>query len=143
MPTSREGGAVWKYAFEAPRTSWYLADFDDRSWPSARGGFGKRAFPSFVVRKTWETDNIYLRTSFEVHRIPCKLSLLLFHDGKVEVVLNGITISRRSGYTTDYMRFDLDIDPKKLLLHGKNVLAVHCGKEGKAKAIDVGILGCY
>ncbi len=143
VPTSREGGAVWRYAFSAPRTRWYRADFDDRAWPSARGGFGRRGTRTLIVRRTWETRDIYLRCTFSVERIPKRLALLIFHDRDAEVVLNGRTVLRRKGYSTDYVRVELEEDPAELLSPGTNVLAVHCRHERASNAIDVGLLAVY
>ena len=143
VPVSRAGSTLWRVAWKAPRTTWYLKDFDDRTWRRCRGAFGRRGAPSLVLRTTWETPDIYLRTEFSVRRIPRRLKLLLFHDRDVEVVINGKTVLRRKGYTTDFVEVELPFDPGTLLVAGVNVLAVHCRQDRMSHNLDVGLVAGY
>jgi beta-galactosidase len=143
VPNSRQGSTMWRVAWSAPRASWYRPDFDDSGWLRSRGAFGRRGAPQLVVRRTWETPDIYLRTHFDVARIPRLLRLQLFHDRDVEIVINGRTVVRRKGYTTDYVTLDVPLDPAELLRVGTNLLAVHCRQDRRSQNLDVGLTAVY
>jgi beta-galactosidase len=96
-----------------------------------------------VVRRTWETPDIYLRTSFDVERMPRLLLLHLFHDRDVEVAINGRTVLRRSGYCTAYVTLELPFDPASVLRSGTNLLAVHCHQSRGSHNLDVGLEGVF
>jgi hypothetical protein len=130
---------VWRVSETAPRTTWYLAEFDDRRWRRVRGAFGRRPAPGMIVRHTWETPDLYARTEFTVDRVPRRLTLELFHDRDVDVTINGHTVLRREGYTTDFVTIALPLEPAEILVRGSNVLAVHCRQERQSHALDVGL----
>jgi len=143
VASSRQGSALWQVASTAPRTSWHLPGFDDGAWLRSRGAFGRRGAPGLTLRHTWETPDIYARTRFRVDRFPRLLRMELFHDRNIEVAINGRTVLRREGYTTDSITIDLPFDPRSVLQIGENLLAVHCHQDRTSHNLDVGLVGIY
>jgi len=141
LPDSRDKPVTWKYTTMPPAPGWTRPEFLDDKWPSGQGGFGRRGTPGAVVRTEWTHEAIWLRTRFQVDRIPEKLALYLHHDEDVVVYLNGVRIHAAKGYTTHYQRVLLGPEAVKALRIGENVLAVHCRQTVGGQYIDVGLVG--
>jgi hypothetical protein len=72
---------------------------------------------------------------------PLKLpQLLAHHDRAAEVYVNDIFAVRLTGYTVEYQEFEIRPEARAVLQPGKNVIAVHCRRAGKAGYIDVGVV---
>lgn len=143
VPLSRQGSVRWRMAFEVSGERWRSPNLDDRRWAGSRGAFGRHGAPGLVIRYTWETPDIYLRTWFDLKRWPRKLALTVFHDRDVAIALNGHRIFQRSGYTTDLETVTLDVDPRTVLRMGRNLLAVHCHQPEESHNLDVGLMAVY
>jgi hypothetical protein len=141
VPTSEDTAVNWRYTTQAPGENWFKPDFDATGWKESPGGFGTRGTPGSVVRTEWNTPGIWLRREFELpNRKYRELQLRLHHDEDVEVYLNGVAATRRSGWTTDYETVPLSGKAQSALLSGKNVLAIHCRQTGGGQYIDAGIV---
>ncbi len=139
VPLSRDGSTLWSMSFKQPHGLWYGKAFNDSLWRRSRGAFGRRGAPGIVIRHTWESPEIFLRTWFPVERIPRTLLLHLFHDRDVTVALNGRIIFERNGYTTDLECIEVPFEPARLLVGGANLLAVHCRQPLDCHNLDVGL----
>ncbi len=127
----------WKYRLQRPAEGWRNSDFDDTHWIPAAGGFGTLDTPGARVGTTWETNDIWLRKSFELKSVPAKPALLMHHDEDVQVFINGKQIAALTGWTQDYEIVPLDETAKQSLLVGTNLLAVHCHQNTGGQFIDV------
>lgn len=138
--TSEAAGQTYRYTTEAPPAGWYQPEFDDGSWKEGTGGFGEPTTPGSVVRTTWKTNDIWLRRSFRLDRIPeGKIYLRVHHDEDTEIYLNGRRLATLTGYTTEYEELELADEARNALRQGENILALHCRQTGGGQYIDVGL----
>jgi hypothetical protein len=140
LADARKAATVWHYTMERPARNWMRPGFDDSTWKSGPAGFGTRGTPGTRVRTTWNTLNIWLRTSFTLEQVPTSLSMDLHHDDDVEVYLNGRQVLRKKGYLVAYQRLDLPASAIKLLKKGTNTVAVHCRQTTGGQYVDVGLV---
>jgi hypothetical protein len=141
VETSEKSPQNWNYTTEQPADGWQEASFDDSAWKRGEGGFGTEGTPGAVVRTVWDTSDIWLRRTFELHELPTEGALMLdiHHDEDAEVYVNGKLVRALKGYTAAYKPAALEADVRDLLRAGKNVIAVHCRQTGGGQYIDVGL----
>jgi hypothetical protein len=115
--------------------------FDDSGWQSGVGGFGTAGTPGAVIGTTWNTDDIWLRRSFDLTSddLTWPITLRMHHDDNVEAYLNGVPIEKLPGFLTGYADFALDQTALAALHPGKNILAVHCHQVAGGQYIDAGV----
>jgi hypothetical protein len=117
----------WRYSFEKPSEAWMSLDFEDGSWKEGLMPFGQQYSGVRSPKTKWNTPSIYLRKSFQLDKLPkSDLYLEYFHDEDIQVFLNGTQILKRKGYSTKNLKFKLSPEQKKMLILGKNILAVYC-----------------
>lgn len=139
IPDAREGGVDWTYTVEQPSPDWMEVGYVNKSWTRGRSGFGTAGTPGAEVKTTWNTPNIWMRTTFGLESLPDSLVLSLHHDEAVEIYLNGTRIHEATGFVTDYELITLPAKAIALLQTGKNVLAVHCQNTGGGQYIDASL----
>lgn len=140
---SRAAAQLWRYTTERPGwpDEWTRPDFDDDSWASGPGGFGRPGTPGAVVRTEWTTGEIWLRREAELpDPLPADLRLLVHHDEDAEIYLNGRLAATLSGYTTDYELVAIDPAVLKSLRPGPLHIAVYCRQTRGGQYIDVGLV---
>jgi Glycosyl hydrolases family 2, sugar binding domain/Glycosyl hydrolases family 2, TIM barrel domain len=141
VATSKTEPQTWSYKFEKPVDGWEKPAFVAASWNSAPGGFGEKSTPGSVVRTDWESNDIWLRRTFELKSTPTgKIRLSMHHDEDAEVYINGVLATKVHGFSTDYQSFRVTPEGAKALKAGMNTLAVHCKQTGGGQYIDVGIV---
>ena len=136
-PTGEKEAVAWRYCLDKPADDWFQSDFNDSSWKEAPGGFGKGNW-----RTQWTSEDIWMRREFTLDgEMPKMPELLAQHDRFAEVYINGVLASKMSGYTIEYQEFEIRPEARKALKPGRNVLAVHCRREGEGgQYIDVGVV---
>lgn len=139
LPDSRAQAQTWSYTFQKPASDWAAMAFDAANWKKGPGGFGTNGTPGALVRTEWRSNDIWLRTTFSLDRVPRRLALDLHHDEDVEVYINGEQVYSAKGYLREYERVSLGRDAARKLRAGENVLAVHCRQTGGGQYIDVGL----
>lgn len=139
LADSRSQAQTWSYTMQKPGDDWASIAFDASRWKRGPGGFGTNGTPGAMVRTEWRTNDIWLRTTFTLDRLPRQLALDLHHDEDVEVYLNGAKIHSAQGYLREYERVPLGREAARKLRMGENVLAVHCRQTGGGQYIDVGL----
>jgi hypothetical protein len=141
LPTSREAGQRWRYTTAAPEGEWFQPGFDDSRWRSGLGGFGTGRTPGAVVRTVWDTEDIWLRRTFQLSSTEFEsLHLRIHHDEDAEVYLNGQHIGAFEGYSVGYTFAPLTEEALLALRLGANTLAVHVTQTDGGQYIDVGLV---
>ncbi|MFC1726812.1 glycoside hydrolase family 2 TIM barrel-domain containing protein, partial [candidate division KSB1 bacterium] len=141
VPTSQKSGLTWKYTFEKPEDNWFDPDYDDSSWKTGKGGFGKQGTPGAVNRTEWTTENIWLRREFDFPSGQIQnLQLYIHHDEDADVYINGIPAAEISGYTTDYEESPISPEALAGIKPGRNSIAVYCKNARGGQYIDIGFV---
>ncbi len=128
---------AWRFTTEQPADGWQKPDFDDSSWKSGEGGFGTRNTPGARLGTVWNSNDIWIRKSFDVGEIPAQPGLLMHHDEDVEVYINGTEVVSLSGWSQDYVITPIDAKFKSTLKRGENVMAAHCRQTSGGQYIDI------
>src|SRR5207302_7047145 len=124
-----------------PAGEWYKTDFNDSSWKQGQAGFGTRGTPGAIVRTRWDSADVWLRRTFDLHGAkPQDLSLLVHHDEDAEIYLNGILAAKLQSYISDYQPAPISDEARAALKDGQNSLAVHCHQTEGGQYIDVGLV---
>lgn len=131
---------TWRYTLTKPPVGWEQSDFDDSGWTEANGGFGTSDTPGSRVGTTWSTNNIWLRKSYRLDKVPANPNLWAHYDEDGEVYLNGTQVATLKGYIVEYKLVTIPADKRAALKEGKNVMAVHCGQKGGGQFIDVHLI---
>jgi hypothetical protein len=141
VPTSRNEPQEWRYSTEQPAQDWFASAFDDSTWTAGPGGFGTEGTPGTHVRTTWDTDQIWIRRSFELDAIPeqGEVQLEIHHDEDALVYLNGTLVKSLEGHTGSYRMSILSDEARSALQPGNNTLAIHCRQTGGGQYIDAGL----
>jgi len=141
LPIAAEQAATWRYTTDAPAVGWQQAEFDDSTWRRGPAGFGTKDTPGTTVGTTWNTPDIWLRTTFDYDgRAFEKAALRIHHDEDTTVYLNGQKIFAVAGYVTEYELHDATAAVKRALRKGRNTLAVTCHQTTGGQSIDVGLV---
>jgi hypothetical protein len=127
--------------------AWSDTGYDDSGWTSGRAGFGTGTTPGALVETEWNTDTIWMRSTFDapaetVKRlaIGSNLALSIHHDENASVYLNGTLIAEFQGYTTGYITIQLPESAAQALKPGTNTLAVRCTQTRGGQYIDCGLV---
>jgi len=139
LPTSRQDGQTWSYTLQTPPKNWFQPEFKAAKWNTGPGGFGTRGTPGAVVRTIWNTSDIWLRRTFQLDKVPERLTLDLHHDEDVTIYLNGTLVYRAAGFLKNYAQVTLGEEAVRALKPGANLLAVHCRQTVGGQYIDVGL----
>ena len=142
IPTARESASEWSYTTEKPADGWEKPDFDASSWSKGQSGFGTAQTPNTMVRTEWNTQNIWVRRSFELSaddvQNASNLVINLYHDEDAVVYINGVKVLETTGYTTDWVLFPI-ANATEAFKAGTNVIAIHCKQTQGGQYIDAGI----
>ncbi len=140
VPTSENGGVMWKYITTKPAGDWFAADYNAANWKTGEGGLGQGAGR---VRTTWDTPDLWARREFTMTAEQLanrdELQLLLFHDEDAEVYINGVLATQATGFNGKYDPFAISPRAKAALKVGNNVFAVHVRQTGGGQFIDMGL----
>lgn len=141
VPTAEDSEVKWRYTNEKPPEEWMKPGFDDSGWKEGLAGFGQKE-TSPLARTDWLTTSIYLRREFDLPSTASleHLYLSIFHDGGVEVYLNGEQAARENEFRMSYGELPIGDRARATLKPGKNLLAVSCGNLEGGQYIDVGLV---
>jgi hypothetical protein len=142
LPTAKEKASDWAYTIDKPADGWEKPGFDDSAWKKGPSGFGTDGTPGAVVRTEWNTDNIWIRKSFELSeedaKDPASLILDVHHDEDSEIYINGVLVLETKGYISDYLQFPMK-NAKEAIKPGTNVIAIHTFQTTGGQYIDAGL----
>ncbi len=127
----------WKYTTHSPSADWQAVGFNDSGWQEGFGGFGTADTPGSRLGTRWVTNDIWMRKSFELDKIPSRPALLVHHDEGAEVFINGQLVAELQGYSTQYEVVVLETSKADTLKAGTNIMAVHCHQTTGGQFIDV------
>ncbi len=156
LPTSEETAQTWVYTTGIPNFGWHLIKFDHTvpfqgtEWQEGAGGFGSmlgtKGLPGVNVGAEWDTNNIWLRRTFQLETVPKNPHLRIRHDEHAEIYINGQTAAKLAGYNKQYQLVPLSRLARKTLKVGENFISVHCHQTtgghytSGGQYIDVGIV---
>jgi len=141
VPTAQAQPVLWRYTTSRPADDWFKSGFKDSAWQEDQAVFGAGKGAHGTVRTAWNTEDIWLR--LQVLLPDAKLrgpTLKVFHDGDVEVYINGVLAARATGRTTDYEEVELTPEAEAALRPGVNLIAVHCRQRKGGQYIDVELM---
>jgi hypothetical protein len=131
----------WRYTLDPPPAAWDKPGYDDADWKRAPGGFGTEGTPGAKLRTRWSTNEIWLRRTVTLDRVPAvDLAFRVHHDEDAEIFINGVLAAAVQGYVTEYVDVPLTSAGRAALKPGGNLIAVHCRQTGGGQSIDVGIV---
>jgi len=144
-PRSRvlESGSEWRYSTTAPGRGWEKPNFDCNSWPLGRGGFGQnRVEYAPDVATPWETDDLYLRATFNLSGDPRthRLGFLSNHIAEARIYINGELAAEASGHIATYQTLLPSADAVKTLKEGENLIAVRVRQTFAQRYFDLAIV---
>lgn len=140
IPTSEKKPHPWHFTTTRPTADWFEVSFrHEEKWKKAPGPFGQGRPGGKTPNTAWDSNNIWVRTSFQLTEIPSAVELSIFHDENADVYLNGQKIADFNGYVTQYRSLILDKKGLAALQTGRNTLAIHCINTSGAQFIDAGL----
>ena len=131
---------TWRYQMTDPGKDWYLQQFDDRAWPTAKGGFGFNVNRKHLPNQ-WKSDDVYMRQTFRLTELPKHLTLTITSRAGTEVYINGIRVYQRKDPTGHkYTQVQLPAEALQALVVGSNSFAVTSNKGPEGLwFVDVGL----
>jgi len=140
VPDGRTAAVSWKYTTDKPTDGWFLPNFDDSSWKSGDGGFGTDDV-GVTARTVWDSDDIWMRRSFDLASVPRNPELVIYHDQSVDLYINGKLVQHVDGWTHSYDTVQLPDDAIASMHTGKNELAIHVNHLGDGRHFaDAGLI---
>ena len=141
VPASDRSPQTWRYTTSTPSVNWWESSFDDAGWRTGPGGFGAPATRHARVGTPWQTQDIWLRRSFD---LPASTlinpHLRIFHDDDTKVYVNGSLVVELPGATAGFSYVPLTTAARAALRPGRNVIAVHTHQTRGGQFIDVGLV---
>ena len=133
----------YRYSVESPADGWTNEGFEDKAWKEGLAPFGHENAKG--VRTRWDTEDIYLRKTFEYDGSDLKQAyILICHDVETEVYINGrkvFEVSKdKTGYNSNYIMYPVTEALGKALKKGSNMIAVHTRQTIGDQYIDLALL---
>ncbi|GGF38144.1 glycoside hydrolase family 2 protein [Echinicola rosea] len=144
VPTAKEQNTDWQYTLAKPMDGWEEMDFEATGWKTGKGGFGTKGTPGAINGTTWQSDDIWLRRSFELGNIRKinmdDIQLRIHHDDECVVYINGVKAAELENWTSSYTTTTISDEAKRALVaNGTNVIAIHCKQNTGGQYIDAGL----
>jgi len=139
VPTVREQPYRARYTFKQPAAGWEKASFAGASsWQEGPAPFTDNKSEHGT---TWTEGDIWVRRTVRVAnpKTSNPLRLLMQHDDDVEVYLNGVLLTRQTGFNSKYDFFDVPSAARQALHAGDNVLAMHATSPQGGEYLDAGL----
>lgn len=148
LKTSGQGGEIWKYIAGAKdleaAQGWNMMSFDDSSWSEGRSAFGGGMTVSFPWNTSWKGDNLglYLRKKVNIPVLEDgdKLQFQIFYDEDYELYINGVKAHENTGWSTNYVSFDILPEAEAVINYGgENLFAIHVIQNSGGSCMDLGV----
>lgn len=125
----------FSYTFQAPDAGWNETGFHDQTWKKGRAPFGD---DPALHQSSWTTDEIYLRKTINIDKLPAEdLYLKISHDDNTVVYLNGKEIFKKEGWEHGYVYIPVK---KSILKKGSNLLAIQVKNTAGGRHIDAALV---
>ncbi|WP_222439138.1 glutaminase family protein [Echinicola salinicaeni] len=131
---------TWSYSLEKPAGKWSEIGYKEGSqWKSTRGAFTNG--DDSPAPNKWNTENIWVRRSFELSNTDFHDILLnIHHDDNIKVYLNGVLAYEKEGWVSSPATFAINEEAKQALKVGENVMAIHCENTVGGAFLDAGLV---
>ncbi|HUC83616.1 MAG TPA: tetratricopeptide repeat protein, partial [Candidatus Acidoferrales bacterium] len=118
---------IWRFTSVSPPSDWASPDFSDTGWQSAPALSGRTNYVPHSERAITPRTNLWLRTSFELSRMPsAKLVCRLNRNQDAQVFLNGVPVAPVADWSDTEVLLSCSAAAQAALHPGRNVLAMHC-----------------
>jgi hypothetical protein len=139
IPTVREQPYQARYTFKQPAAGWEKPDFAAASsWQQGPAPFTDNKSEHGT---DWTEGDIWVRRTVRVPnpKTTGELRLLMEHDDDVEVYLNGVLLTKQTGFNSKYDFFAVPAAARQALRAGDNVLALHARSPQGGEYLDAGL----
>jgi hypothetical protein len=139
IPTVREQPYQARYTFKQPAAGWEKPDFAAASsWQQGPAPFTDNKSEHGT---DWTEGDIWVRRTVRVPnpKTTGELRLLMEHDDDVEVYLNGVLLTKQTGFNSKYDFFQIPAAARQALRAGDNVLALHARSPQGGEYLDAGL----
>jgi hypothetical protein len=141
LPTAHTESRTWRYTDEEPSGDWRSPDYDDSAWQEGVGGFGTEGTPGARIGTVWDSEQIWLRQTFQLETLQFdNLHLRIHHDEDAEVYFNGEHVGSFPGHSVDYTLIPLSDETIGRLQLGTNTIAIHVLQTDRGQYIDAGLV---
>lgn len=131
---------TWTYTLKRPAEGWQMPDFQAVGWTESFGGFGTPDTPGSRVGTRWQTNDIWIRKTFQWAGDTSTAALLIHHDENAQVFINGQQVASLKGFLDDYILVTLSARSIAAIKQGENTLAVHCHQNTGGQFIDAHVV---
>jgi len=138
VPTVREQPYRARYTFKQPAAGWEKPNFVATSWPEGPAPFTDNQSEHGTA---WTGGDIWVRRTVRVAdpHTTGELRLLMQHDDDAEVYLNGVLLTKQTGFNNSYDFFTIPPAARQALHAGDNVLALHATSPQGGEYLDAGL----
>ena len=139
VPTVREQPYRARYTFKKPAAGWEKATFAPASsWLEGPAPFTDNKSEHGTI---WTEGDIWVRRTVRVAdpKTIGELRLLMEHDDAAEAYLNGVLLTRQTGFNSQYDFFTIPAAARQALHTGDNVLALHANSPQGGEYLDAGL----
>jgi hypothetical protein len=144
MESSEFEPHLWRYTFEQPGAGWEKPGFDDSGWAQGKAPLGWPKLAFFPLGQPWKSQDIWVRRTFTVDRMPDKLWLkTLYLVGSATVYINGKPVAKLERLTRRHYHHIEISEHLDALKTGKNTIAIRADKPRGDRAIDAGVYGVW
>ena len=125
-----------KFTMSQPAANWIQPQFDDSGWTK-----GKAAFGTKDIGTEWNTEDIWVRRSFNLNQDLTNdiIYLRYSHDDVFELYLNGEKLVATDYSWNDDVTIELSASAKAKLRKGTNIIAAHCHNTTGGAYVDFGL----
>lgn len=138
------GTCTWKgkYSFLDPGDGWKNLDYDDSQWWDGMSAFGSADY-AYPINTVWGAFHIYVRRHFNIADKDSlkgrKLYLRYICDDKVQLYLNGDSVTQADNFMFWPESKELSEDTWERLQNGDNVIAAHGSNLNGQALVDYGL----
>ena len=139
IPTVREQPYKARYTFKQHAAGWEKPSFAGASsWQEGPAPFTDNQSEHGT---TWTEGDIWVRRTVRVPtpQTTGELRLLMEHDDDVEAYLNGVLLTKQTGFNSKYDFFTIPAAARQALRAGDNVLALHATSPQGGEYLDAGL----
>ena len=150
LKTSGQGGELWMYksgdkdAVVVPGDWFSNMNLDESDWEVGRSAFGGNMSRGFPWYTPWKGDNkeLYARKKVFIPELEegDKLYFKIFYDEDYEFYINGVLAHMNTGWSTDYVSFEISDEAKAVINYGgENLFAIHIVQNSGGSCMDMGV----